>query len=192
MANTLFPIFLKLDQLNTLVVGGGNVALEKVSAILRNSPEARVTMVATFFREDTMEFIKKFPLVSFEIREFLEGDLDGRDLIICATDNVQLHQKIKVIAAERHLLCNVADTPHLCDFYLGSIVQKGDLKIAISTNGKSPTLAKRIRAFLEEVIPTDIQETMDGLEAYRNSLKGDFEAKIKALNELTRGLTFKK
>ncbi len=192
MSNTLFPIFLKLDQLNTLVVGGGNVALEKVSAILRNSPEARVTMVATFFREDTLAYIEKFPLVRYEIREFLEADLEGRDLIICATDNVQLHQKIKALAVERHLLCNVADTPHLCDFYLGSIVQKGDLKIAISTNGKSPTLAKRIRAFLEEVIPTDIQETMDGLEAYRNSLKGDFEAKIKALNELTKGLTFKK
>ena len=192
MSNTLFPIFLKLDQLNTLVVGGGNVALEKVSAILRNSPEARVTMVATFFREDTLEYIEKFPLVRYEIREFLEADLEGRDLIICATDNVQLHQKIKALAVERHLLCNVADTPHLCDFYLGSIVQKGDLKIAISTNGKSPTLAKRIRAFLEEVIPADIQETMDGLEAYRNSLKGDFEAKIKALNELTKGLTFKK
>ena len=192
MSNTLFPIFLKLDQLNTLVVGGGNVALEKVSAILRNSPEARVTMVATFFREDTLAYIEKFPLVRYEIREFLEADLEGRDLIICATDNVQLHQKIKALAVERHLLCNVADTPHLCDFYLGSIVQKGDLKIAISTNGKSPTLAKRIRAFLEEVIPADIQETMDGLEAYRNSLKGDFEAKIKALNELTKGLTFKK
>jgi siroheme synthase-like protein len=192
MANTLFPIFLKLDQLNTLVVGGGNVALEKVSAILRNSPEARIFMVAPFFRVDTLDFIAKFPLVKHEIREFLEGDLDGRDLIICATDNVQLHQKIKKLAAERHLLCNVADTPNLCDFYLGSIVQKGDLKIAISTNGKSPTLAKRIRAFLEDVIPTDIQETMDGLEAYRNSLKGDFEAKIKALNELTKGLTFKK
>ena len=192
MSNTLFPIFLKLDQLNTLVVGGGNVALEKVSAILRNSPEARVTMVATFFREDTLAYIEKFPLVRYEIREFLEADLEGRDLIICATDNVQLHQKIKALAVERHLLCNVADTPHLCDFYLGSIVQKGDLKIAISTNGKSPTLAKRIRAFLEEVIPADIQETMDGLEAYRNSLKVDFEAKIKALNELTKGLTFKK
>ena len=192
MSNTLFPIFLKLDQLNTLVVGGGNVALEKVSAILRNSPEARVTMVATFFREDTLAYIEKFPLVRYEIREFLEADLEGLDLIICATDNVPLHQKIKALAAEQHLMCNVADTPHLCDFYLGSIVQKGDLKIAISTNGKSPTLAKRIRAFLEEVIPADIQETMDGLEAYRNSLKGDFEAKIKALNELTKGLTFKK
>jgi siroheme synthase-like protein len=192
MANTLFPIFLRLDQLNTLVVGGGNVALEKVSAILRNAPDARVFMVAPFFRVDTLEFIEKFPLVKHEIREFSEADLDGRDLIICATDNVQLHRKIKILAAERHLLCNVADTPNLCDFYLGSIVQKGDLKIAISTNGKSPTLAKRIRAFLEDVIPTDIQESMDGLEVYRKSLKGDFEAKIKALNELTKGLIFKK
>ena len=192
MANTLFPIFLKLDQLNTLVVGGGNVALEKVSAILRNAPVARVTMVAPFFRADTLDFIEKFPLVRYEIRGFSERDLDGQDLIICATDNVQLHQKIKALAADRHLLCNVADTPDLCDFYLGSIVQKGDLKIAISTNGKSPTLAKRIRAFLEDVIPTDIQELMDGLEAYRKSLKGDFEAKVKALNELTKGLTFKK
>jgi siroheme synthase-like protein len=192
MANTLFPIFLKLDQLETLVVGGGNVALEKVSAILRNAPDARIKIVAPFFREGTLEFIEKFPLVNYEIREFLERDLDGRDLIICATDNLQLHQKIKLLAAGRHLLCNVADTPNLCDFYLGSIVQKGDLKIAISTNGKSPTLAKRIRAFLEDIIPTEIQESMDGLEAYRKSLKGDFEAKIKALNDLTKGLTFKK
>lgn len=192
MANTLFPIFLKLDQLNTLVVGGGNVALEKVSAILRNAPDARVFMVAPFFRQDTLNFIEKFPSIAFEIREFSEGDLDGQDLIICATDNVQLHQKIKAIALDRHLLCNVADTPDLCDFYLGSIVQKGDLKIAISTNGKSPTLAKRLRAFLEDVIPSDIQESMDGLEAYRKSLKGDFEAKIKALNELTKGFTLKK
>lgn len=192
MANTLFPIFLKLDQLNTLVVGGGNVALEKVSAILRNAPDARVFMVAPFFRQDTLNFIEKFPSITFEIREFSEGDLDGQDLIICATDNVQLHQKIKVLAVDRHLLCNVADTPNLCDFYLGSIVQKGDLKIAISTNGKSPTLAKRLRAFLEDVIPSDIQESMDGLEAYRKSLKGDFEAKIKALNELTKGFTLKK
>jgi precorrin-2 dehydrogenase/sirohydrochlorin ferrochelatase len=192
MANTLFPIFLKLDQLNTLVVGGGNVALEKVSALLQNSPDARVRIIATFFRADTLAFIKKFPQVTYEEREFVKEDLIGRDLIICATDNVELHQKIKKLAIVQNLLCNVADTPSLCDFYLGSIVQKGDLKIAISTNGKSPTLAKRIRAFLEEVIPGDIQESMDGLEAYRKSLKGDFEAKIKALNELTKGLIFKK
>jgi siroheme synthase (precorrin-2 oxidase/ferrochelatase) len=71
-------------------------------------------------------------------------------------------------------------------------VQKGDLKIAISTNGKSPTLAKRIRAFLEDVIPEEIQEGLEGMEAARKTLKGDFQEKIRVLNELTKGLIFRK
>lgn len=190
--NELFPIFLKLDHLNTLVVGGGNVALEKVSALLRNAPGAKVTLVAPMFREDTLVFLADYPQVVLCERGFEVADLDGRDLVICATDNRSLHEEIKGVCAERHLLCNVADTPDLCDFYLGSIVQKGDLKIAISTNGKSPTLAKRIRAFLEDVIPEEIQEGLEGMEAARKTLKGDFQEKIRVLNELTKGMVFKK
>ncbi len=190
--NELFPIFLKLDRLNTLVVGGGNVALEKVSAILRNSPAARVTMVAPMFREDTLVFLKDYAQVEILERGFELSDLEGRDMVICATDNRALHEGIKEACSQKHLLCNVADTPDLCDFYLGSIVQKGDLKIAISTNGKSPTLAKRIRAFLEDVIPEEIQESLEGMEAVRKTLKGDFQAKIQALNELTKDLIFRK
>ena len=190
--NELFPIFLKLDRLNTLVVGGGNVALEKVSALLRNSPTARVTMVAPMFREDTLVFLKDYAQVEILERGFELSDLEGRDLVICATDNRALHEGIKEACSQKHLLCNVADTPDLCDFYLGSIVQKGDLKIAISTNGKSPTLAKRIRAFLEDVIPEEIQESLEGMEAVRKTLKGDFQAKIQALNELTKDLIFRK
>jgi len=190
--NELFPIFLKLDRLNTLVVGGGNVALEKVSALLRNSPKARITMVAPMFRTETLDYLNDFPHVEICERGFELMDLEGRDLVICATDNRLLHEEIKEVCKERHLLCNVADTPDLCDFYLGSIVQKGDLKIAISTNGKSPTLAKRFRAFLEDVIPDEIQEGLEGMEAVRKTLKGDFQAKIKALNELTKNLVFRK
>ncbi len=190
--NDLFPIFLKLDRLNTLVVGGGNVALEKVSALLRNSPKAIVTMVAPFFRDDTRAFLDNYPQVQICERFFEFSDLDGRDLVICATDNRDLHVGIKEACGLRHLLCNVADTPDLCDFYLGSIVQKGDLKIAISTNGKSPTLAKRIRAFLEDVIPDEVQEGLEGMEAVRKTLKGDFQEKIRVLNEITKGLIFRK
>jgi precorrin-2 dehydrogenase / sirohydrochlorin ferrochelatase len=190
--NELFPIFLKLDHLNTLVVGGGNVALEKASALLRNSPAARVTLVAPMFRADTVAFLADYPQVVMFERGFEMADLDGRDLVICATDNRSLHEEINEVCAARHLLCNVADTPDLCDFYLGSIVQKGDLKIAISTNGKSPTLAKRIRAFLEDVIPEEIQEGLEGMEAARKTLKGDFQEKIRVLNELTKGLIFRK
>ncbi len=190
--NDLFPIFLKLDRLNTLVVGGGNVALEKASALLRNSPAARVTLVAPMFRAETLEFLADYSQVVLCERGFELVDLDGRDLVICATDNRSLHEEIKELCAERHLLCNVADTPELCDFYLGSIVQKGDLKIAISTNGKSPTLAKRIRGFLEDVIPEEIQEGLEGMEAVRKTLKGDFQEKIRVLNELTKGVVFRK
>lgn len=192
MPNTMFPIFVKMDQIQTLVVGGGNVALEKAAAILRNSPEAKLTLVAPFFRPETLEYLQDFPHVRILARGFQPSDLEGLDLIICATDSPELHAEIKVLAAAQHLLCNVADTPPLCDFYLGSIVQKGDLKIAISTNGKSPTLAKRIRAFLEDVIPEDIQTSLDQLEAARKNLKGDFEDKITQLNELTKNLIFPK
>ncbi|MEY4611958.1 MAG: Precorrin-2 dehydrogenase [Bacteroidota bacterium] len=192
MSNTLFPVFLRLDRLNTLVVGGGNVALEKVSALLRNSPEARVTMVAPFYREELLEYLADFPLVERLERKFEFGDLEDRDVVICATDDRDLHVQIKLRASEKHLLCNVADTPDLCDFYLGSIVQKGDLKIAISTNGKSPTLAKRIRAFLEDVIPDEIQAGLEGMEEARKTLKGDFQEKIRVLNELTKDFIFRK
>ncbi|MDF5690891.1 precorrin-2 dehydrogenase/sirohydrochlorin ferrochelatase family protein [Aquirufa aurantiipilula] len=190
--NRLFPIFLKLEQLDVLVVGGGNVALEKASAMLRNAPDSKISMVAPFFREETLAYLKDYPQVQLIHRAFEVQDLDGRDLVICTTDQYDLHVEIRELAKQRHLLCNVADTPALCDFYLGSIVQKGDLKIAISTNGKSPTLAKRIRAFLEEVIPDDIQTSLDSLETLRKELKGDFASKIQALNELTKGLIFKK
>ena len=190
--NTLFPIFLKIELLDTLIVGGGNVALEKVSAILRNAPAARITMVAPMFRAETLTYLADFPAVVLYTRAFAFSDLDGRDLVICTTDDVALHGRIKEACGERNVLCNVADTPDLCDFYLGSIVQKGDLKIAISTNGKSPTLAKRIRAFLEDVIPDSIQESLDGMEAVRKQLKGDFQEKIRVLNELTKGLIFRK
>ena len=86
-----------------------------------------------------------------------------------------------------HILTNVADTPALCDFYLCSIVKKGDMKIGISTNGKSPTLAKRMRQFLTEALPEsdEVQQLLDNLKAVRDRLGGDFEYKVQKLNEIT-------
>ena len=186
--NKLFPVFLKISQLEVLVVGGGNVALEKAGALLKNCDEAKLTFVAPFFREETLEFVKDFPQVQLISRDFLPNDLVGKQLVICATDNQELHKEIKVLCGEMNLLCNVADTPELCDFYLGSVVQKGNLKIGISTNGKSPTLAKRIRAYLNDIIPDEIEISLDQMEKVRKQLKGDFQEKIKQLNELTKHL----
>ncbi|MDI9860811.1 MULTISPECIES: precorrin-2 dehydrogenase/sirohydrochlorin ferrochelatase family protein [Flectobacillus] len=190
--NELFPIFLKLNTLDVLLVGGGNVGLEKISAMLQNSPEARITVVAPMILDSLREYIRHFEQVQIIEREFQEQDLDNRDLVILATDNPQLHATIKATTKQRRILCNVADTPHLCDFYLGSIVQKGDLKIAISTNGKSPTMAKRIREFLDDIIPDNIQNLLDNLREIRKSIQGDFQEKIRVLNEVTASLVEKK
>ena len=190
--NKLFPIFLKLESLNLLIVGGGNVGLEKLAAVLTNSPEARVTVVAGMFRQELLDFVKDYPQVILQERNFEWADLEEKDVVILATDNPTLHARIKEVAASRHLLCNVADTPHLCDFYLGSIVQKGDLKIAISTNGKSPTMAKRMREFLDDIIPSDIQTLLENLREIRKSIKGDFQDKIRILNEVTSSMVSKK
>ena len=189
--NRLFPVFIKLETLDVLLVGGGNVGLEKLSAILVNSPATRVTVVADRFLPELKALAAAHVGVILVERLFEFEDLNEKDLIILATDNKALHENIKRVAGERRILTNVADTPDLCDFYLGSIVQKGDLKIAISTNGKSPTVAKRLREFLTDVIPDDIQKTLENLTAVREKIKGDFAEKVRRLNELTEGLVKK-
>lgn len=186
--NRLFPVFLKLEELDVLLVGGGNVGLEKLSAMLNNSPDTKVTMVADMFRDELREYVKGYPNVKLIERKFEFNDLDNRDLVILSTDNPDLHASIKRVTAERHILCNVADTPDLCDFYLGSIVQKGDLKISISTNGKSPTMAKRMREFLDDIIPENIQQLLENLREIRKSIKGDFQEKIRIMNKVTEGM----
>jgi precorrin-2 dehydrogenase / sirohydrochlorin ferrochelatase len=186
--NRLFPVFLKLEELDVLLVGGGNVGLEKLSAMLNNSPDTKVTMVADMFRGELREYVKDYPNITLIERKFEFNDLNNRDLVILSTDNPDLHASIKRVTAERHILCNVADTPDLCDFYLGSIVQKGDLKIGISTNGKSPTMAKRMREFLDDIIPENVQQLLENLREIRKSIKGDFQEKIRIMNEVTEGM----
>lgn len=187
--NTLFPIFLKLHQLHLLIVGGGNVGLEKLEAVLRSSPAARVTLVATEIRRSEIrEIARHHPRLTLIERPFETSDLDDKDVVILATDSRTLHESIKQETRRRHLLTNVADTPDLCDFYLGSIVKKGDLKLGISTNGKSPTLAKRMREYLTETLPEAdaIQTLLDNLKNIRDQLGGDFEYKVQQLNEITK------
>ena len=186
--NTLFPVFLKLENFNTLLVGGGNVGLEKLTALLVNNPLANVTVVADRYLEETEKLGKSSPNVMLTYRKFEFDDLNKKQLVILATDNFELHKEIKLKTAELGILTNVADTPALCDFYLGSIVRKGDLKIAISTNGKSPTLAKRMRQYLEDAIPDSMQSLLDNMKTFRDKLKGDFSTKLEVLNDLTSSM----
>lgn len=183
--NNLFPVFLKLEALNTLLVGGGNVGLEKLAAILKNSPGANVTVVAGFICDPLRELAAGYQNVKLVNRNFWHRDLRNQDLVILATDDPSSNEAIQKLARKKKILVNVADTPDLCDFYLGSVVTKGNLKIGISTNGKSPTMAKRIREYLEEVLPEDINTLLDNMQQIRDRIKGDFTEKVKTLNEIT-------
>lgn len=183
--NNLFPVFLKLEELDTLIVGGGNVGLEKLNALLKSSPMARVTVVAPLIRAEIKELAKASRRIHLIERKFRIRDLQNKDLLLLATDDPELHKSIRVQARKRRLLVNVADTPHLCDMYLGSVVTKGNLKIGISTNGKSPTIAKRIREYLEEVIPDNTDDLLKNMQSIRERMKGDFAEKVKMLNDLT-------
>jgi len=189
--NQLYPVFLKLEELELLLVGAGNVGLEKLNSLLSNSPEAKVTVVAPFVKDEVKELLQNHSSCVLLQRPFEEADLENKNLIILATDDKELHKRIKKLAEQRRIIVNVADTPGLCDFYLGSIVQKGNLKIAISTNGKSPTTAKRIKELLENTMPDEIDELLINLNLIRNKMTGDFTDKVRQLNELTKMLTEK-
>lgn len=186
--NELYPIFLKLSQLNTLLVGAGSVGLEKLTFLLKSSPNAKVTVVAPEISEEVKDLAQKNKHIMLIKERYQEKYLLERHLVIAATDDKEVNKQIHQDAKKQFLLVNVADTPDLCDFYLGGIVTKGNVKIAISTNGKSPTTAKRLRQLFEEVIPEDINELVENIHQYRDTLKGDFEHKVEALNKLTQGL----
>lgn len=186
--NNLFPIFLKMQQLPTLIVGGGNVGLEKLEALLKNSPQTPITMVGITIDQRIRELVKRYPDVTVKQRAFSISDLDGIGLALLATENRETNRRIGLVAKSRNILVNVADTPDLCDFYLGSVVTKGQLKIGISTNGQSPTFAKRFRQVLEEILPEETNDLLLNLRAIRDRLKGDFQYKVKKLNEYTSEL----
>jgi precorrin-2 dehydrogenase / sirohydrochlorin ferrochelatase len=183
--NNLFPIFLKADELETLIVGGGNVALEKINALLRSSPSAGITIVAGSIKKEIRDLASDNRKIKLIERNFRVRDLQHKDLVILATDNGTLNEKIRKLARKRRLLINVADTPALCDFYLGSIVTKGHIRIGISTNGKSPTIAKRIREYFEDILPEDTGYLLDNMQQIREKIKGDFKEKVKVLDEIT-------
>lgn len=190
--NNLFPIFLKLEELNLLIVGGGHIAWEKITAVLNNSPQTKITLVAKTISPEIKALVKDFRNVVLLEKNYEEKDLDGNDLVIAAVGDVDLSETIKQGANKRRILINAADKPTLCDFYLGSIVQKGDLKIAISTNGKSPTMAKRVKETLNDVFPDETQEVLENLFIIRENLKTDFNHRVKTLNHITRELTLPK
>ena len=183
--NQLFPIFVKLEELKLLIVGGGNVGLEKLQTVLLNSPSTSIMVVAPRIIAPIRELAGTHPNIRLFERPYHSDDLENADIAIVAVDDRTVSESVASDARARGILVNVADTPDLCDFYLGSVVRRGDLKIAISTNGKSPTIAKRLKDEIGNMIPDEMDAVLDNMQTIRTHLNGDFAEKVRQLNDLT-------
>lgn len=184
-ANHLFPIFVKLEKLQLLIVGGGYVGLEKLNAVLQNAPHTSIRLVGITISDEIKALGLKHQNLTLVEKAFAASDANGIDLAIVGINDPETSEAISAEIKSRGILVNVADKPELCDFYLSSVVKKGNLKVAISTNGKSPTIAKRLKETLEEVLPAELDQVLDQMQAIRNKLKGDFTQKVTRLNEIT-------
>ena len=174
--------------MHLLIVGGGYVGLEKLHAVIQNSPATKITLVATVISDAIKTIASAYPDITLIEQPFDTAHLQDKDLVIVGINDKDISKLIYETAKAKGKLVNVADTPSLCDFYLSSVVQKGNLKIAISTNGKSPTVAKRVKEMLNDLIPEEIDELLHNIRSVRESMRGDFEEKVRQLNELTKGL----
>lgn len=149
----LQPIFLKLEGRRGLLVGAGNVALEKIATLLKTGVQLRV--IAPEARDEVKELAREGKL-EWVARAFEPADLDGAFIVIAATDVPEVNAAVYRGAVERNILCNSVDDIPNCDFFFGSVVSRGDLQIAISTAGESPSLAQRLRSEIDEQLPQDL------------------------------------
>ena len=143
---SLFPMFVKLDGRQVLVVGAGQVGEPKIRGLLPTG--ARIRVVADNASVAVREWARNGEIV-LEERGFVLSDLDNVFLVVVATSSRDLNEFVFGEARARGILCNVVDVPEQCDFYYPAVVQRGDLQIAISTSGQSPSLAQKLRQQLE-------------------------------------------
>ena len=162
-----YPVHLDIQNRNCLVVGGGSVGTRKVNSLLKCG--AKITVVSPLISEQLKE-LKPSRAITLKERPYRPEDLEGMFLVIGATNDESLNRQISEDADRRNTLCNIADRPEVCNFILPSIVQRDDLVITISTSGKSPALAKKLRKLLESQFGVEYGDLLDLMGAIRKKL----------------------
>jgi precorrin-2 dehydrogenase/sirohydrochlorin ferrochelatase len=168
-----YPVCLDVKDKPCVVVGGGSVGARKARTLLACG--AKVTIVDP----DPKKAVREMAVenhIQLKIKSFDMEDLNGCFLVIGATDNLCLNRKVHEAASKKNMLCNIADTPELCNFILPSVVEKGDLVISISTSGKSPAFAKRLRKDLEKQFGEEHARLLRLMGAIRKRLLAESHA----------------
>ena len=164
---SMLPIFLKLDGRRCLLLGAGNVALDKVGSLLKTG--LRLRAVAPEARPEIQQLAAEGKLEWVQ-RAFEPADLDGNFLVVAATNSSEVNARVYRESAERGILCNSVDDIPNCDFYFGSVVSRGDLQIAISSTGQSPAVAQHLRREIDEQLPEDLGPWLESLGQLRREV----------------------
>ncbi|MFZ0295174.1 MAG: bifunctional precorrin-2 dehydrogenase/sirohydrochlorin ferrochelatase [Candidatus Sulfotelmatobacter sp.] len=173
----LFPMFLKLEGRRCLVVGAGKVGEPKIGGLLGTGASIYVIALEA---SDAVHGWARENKITLELRAFVPEDLDGVSLAVVATASSTVNETIYREAKRRGVLCNVVDVPEYCDFYYPAVVHRGDLQIAVSTNGQSPSLAQKIRQQLEKQFGSGYAQWVAELGATRRLVLGsDLDPKRK-------------
>lgn len=169
----LYPAFIKLENRQCLVVGGGKVAARKVKMLLMCGAKVRVVSpqvveeLAALAAAGEIEWVR---------RGFVAGDTAGAFLVVSATDDREVNGQVARECAAGNILLNVVDQPEFCSFYVPSVIRRGELTVAISTGGKSPLLARKLREKLEKVFPPAYGEFLEYLGSLRREIISRYPA----------------
>ncbi len=174
-----FPAFLKLDDKKVLIVGGGNIAYEKLLHLLDFT--SKIDVIAEEFSQEMLTKIQEKNL-HFEKRSYQKGDIAAYAIVIVAVDNIALQSEIFEESKAYKCLCNAVDSVDYCDFIFPSYIKKDDLTIAVSTSGASPAMAKHLRRYLQNLIPQSIGEFLQEMRSLRETLPKGKE-RMKMLDE---------
>ena len=173
---SFFPAYIKLENRKILVIGGGKIAGDKISHLLDFTKN--ITIISPKIEKKVEEFIKNYSLKYID-REYQKDDVNGFYIVIVAADDIELQKRVYKECQEKRILCNSVDSIDYCDFIFPSYIKKGDLTIAVSTSGASPSLSKYLRRSIEKLIPDDIDKFLKELKNIRLKLpKGKERQKI--------------
>jgi precorrin-2 dehydrogenase/sirohydrochlorin ferrochelatase len=163
----MYPIFLKLEGRPVLVVGAGKVALRKVEALLEAGADVRVVAPEVCQGLQALAEAGRFVL---QQRSWQIDDCAGALLVVAATGDAALNVQIRQAARNAGALVNAVDDPDNCDFYVPAVARRGDLRIAVSTQGAAPLIASRVREHLEKTLPAELADVIDAVSAERARL----------------------
>lgn len=160
-----YPVFLKLSGKQCIVVGAGKVAERKVNALL--DADADILVIAPS-ATGHIEKMAESGRIVWSKRAYVSGDLDSAFLVIAATNHRQTNSRIWREATRREILVNVVDTPEMCNFFVPAVVDRGRLKVAVSTSGASPALAAKLRARFENELEPEYADYIEIVADFRN------------------------